>query len=107
MDWWPAYLAIGATVGFLAGPDEQGLNQVLPMINPGFGAKVKFGPFYCGFDFGLSGLTIPYIGLAIGYEGDRRRDRAEAWATKQEELAREAAEALEQEKSQVTQAPES
>lgn len=94
-----------ASLGFLAGPDAAGLNQVLPLLNPGFGAKVKAGSFYVSFDFGLSGFTIPFIGISVGYEGDRRRDRAEAWATEKETRAREAAE--EREAEQAPQAPES
>ena len=95
------------SVGFLAGPDGSGRNQVLPLLNPGIGAKVRAGPFYCSFDFGLSGLTIPFVGVSVGYEGDRRSDRAEAWAQKKEELAREQAEELELQKSQpaITASP--
>lgn len=87
------------SVGFLAGPDFGGRNQVLPLINPGFGAKVKGGSFYCAFEFGLSGFTIPFVALSVGYEGDRRRDRAEAWANEKEELARDQAEELERQKT--------
>lgn len=88
----PLTLYPAFSIGFLAGPDPAGKNQVLPMINPGFGAKVKAGPFYVSFDFGLSAFTIPFVGASVGYEGNRREERAEAWATEQEEKAREEAE---------------
>lgn len=97
----PLSLYPSASLGFLAGPDGEGRNQVLPLMNPGFGAKVRLGPFYVTFDFGLSGFTIPFVGLAAGYEGDRRADRAEAWAAEQERKAREAEEErLEREQEQ-------
>ena len=94
----PLTLYPSMSVGFLAGPGPDGRNQVLPLFNPGVGAKVKAGPFYCSFDFGLSGFTVPFVGIGLGYEGDRRADRAEAWANKKEEAAREQAEELEQQK---------
>lgn len=63
-------------VGFLAGPDEKtGLNLVLPLFNPGVGAKLKFGNFYVAFEFGVSGLTIPFMGLCAGYEADSKLDK--------------------------------
>jgi len=93
------------SVGFLAGPDLAGRNQVLPLFNPGFGAKVRAGSFYGAFEFGLSGFTIPFIGISVGYEGDRRQDRAEAWALEKEELEREQAEDLQQQQSQPQLTP--
>jgi hypothetical protein len=77
-------------VGFLAGPSAAtSQNVVLPLLNPGMGARVKLGVLYCSFEFGFAGFTMPYASLGFGYETDRRRDRAEAWAVEQEELARE------------------
>src|SRR5688572_4637513 len=39
--------------GFLAGPGEDGMNAVLPMVNPGFGARVKLSDeMYMSFEFG-------------------------------------------------------
>ncbi len=71
-------------VGFLAGPEVgTGANAVLPLFNPGVGMKVKVGNFYGSFEFGLSGFTIPFVGLAIGFEGDSqvtKRERAQAAA---------------------------
>lgn len=97
----PLTLYPAFSIGFLAGPDPMGKNQVLPMINPGFGAKVRAGPFYVSFDFGLSAFTIPFVGASVGYEGNRREERAEAWANDQEEKAREAEEErLQREKEQ-------
>lgn len=83
------------SVGFLAGPALDGKNMVLPLFNPGFGAKVKFGNFYGAFEFGFAGFTVPFVNLAFGYEGDRRQQRAEAWARDQEEDARYQAQQLE------------
>jgi hypothetical protein len=94
----PLSLFPSFSIGFLAGPDRvTGLNQVMPLIDPGIGAKVRFGPMYCTFEFGLSGFTIPFVGVSVGYEGDRHADRAEAWAREQEEAEREAAEEREEE----------
>ncbi|MCU0700834.1 MAG: hypothetical protein MUC96_30370, partial [Myxococcaceae bacterium] len=58
-------------IGFLAGP-ERGTqtNAVLPLFNPGVGMKVRVGNFYGTFEFGLSGFTIPFVALSMGFEGD-------------------------------------
>jgi hypothetical protein len=77
------------SVGFLAGPAMSGSNMVMGLFNPGVGAKLKIGNYYASFEFGLSGFTIPFINLGFGYEGDRRQERAEAWALEREEEARE------------------
>jgi hypothetical protein len=65
-------------VGFLAGP-ERGTqtNAVLPLFNPGVGMKVRFGNFYSTFEFGLSGFTIPFVGLTMGFEGDSMLQKRE------------------------------
>lgn len=67
-------------VGFLAGPEKgTNTNAVLPLFNPGVGMKVKAGNFYGTFEFGLSGFTIPFVGLSLGFEGDSlvtKRERA-------------------------------
>jgi hypothetical protein len=97
----PLSLFPSFSLGFLAGPDRvSGLNQVMPLVDPGIGAKVRLGPMYVTFEFGLSGFTIPFVGVALGYEGDRRADRAEAWAREQEDAARDAAEEKEEERQQ-------
>jgi hypothetical protein len=80
----PLTLYPAMSIGFVAGPDLGGRNMVLPLFNPGFGAKVKFGNFYGSFEFGFAGFTIPYVTLALGYEGDRRKERAEKWALEHE-----------------------
>lgn len=69
-------------VGFLAGPDlRSGLNAVLPLFNPGLGAKLKFGNFYASFEFGVSGFTIPFMAVCAGFETtskvQRHRERLE------------------------------
>lgn len=72
-------------VGFLTGPERgSNTNAVLPLFNPGVGMKVKAGNFYSTFEFGLSGFTIPFVALAVGFDGDSlvtKREREEA-ATK-------------------------
>lgn len=86
----PLTLYPSLSLGFLAGPgSSDGKNVVLPLINPGFGAKVKFGNFFSSFEFGFAGFSIPFVTLGFGYEGDRRKERAEAWARDQEEQVRE------------------
>ena len=60
-------------LGFLAGPDRiTQQNAVLPLFNLGVGAKVKFGNLYLSFEFGVSGFTIPYVGISVGYDGDSK-----------------------------------
>lgn len=66
-------------IGFLAGPDAiTGRNLVLPLFNPGLGAKLKFGNFYVGFEFGVSGFTIPFMAMTLGYQGDSKLDKQRA-----------------------------
>ena len=84
----PLTLYPSLQLGFVAGPAlVGGQNVVLPLFNPGFGARVKFGHIYAAFEFGLAGFTIPFVTLSFGYQGDRRAERAERWARDQEELA--------------------
>jgi hypothetical protein len=85
----PLTLYPSLSLGFLAGPANDGKNTVLPLVNPGFGAKVKLGNFYGSFEFGFAGFTIPFVTIGFGYEGDRRKERAEKWAREREEEARE------------------
>ncbi len=60
------------SVGFMAGPSkEDGTNVVLPMFNPGFGARVKTGNLYTSFEFGLASFTIPFVNVGLGYEFDK------------------------------------
>lgn len=61
------------SVGFLAGPSRtDGRNAVLPMVNPGFGGRVRIGQVYGAFEFGLAGFNIPFVSLSLGYEPDRK-----------------------------------
>jgi hypothetical protein len=63
-------------IGFLAGPDvTTGRNLVLPLFNPGIGAKLKFSNFYVGFEFGVSGFTIPFMAITIGVQNDSKLDK--------------------------------
>ena len=60
-------------LGFLAGPDRiTQQNAVLPLLNLGVGAKVKFGNLFLTFEFGVSGFTIPYVAISVGYDGDSK-----------------------------------
>lgn len=64
------------SIGFLAGPDAiTNRNSVLPLFNPGLGIKLKFGNLYTGLEFGVSGFTIPFIAITLGFEGDSKLDR--------------------------------
>jgi hypothetical protein len=59
------------SIGFLAGPSATGgENAVMPMVNPGFGARVKLGPVYTAFEFGLAGFFIPFVNMSVGWEGE-------------------------------------
>lgn len=60
--------------GFLAGPDAQtGANVVLPMVNPGFGARVKLtDTMYTAFELGFAGFHIPFLAFSMGWEPERR-----------------------------------
>ena len=63
-------------IGFLAGPDAlTGRNLVLPLFNPGIGAKLRFSNFYVGFEFGVSGFTIPFMAVTIGFQNDSKLDK--------------------------------
>jgi hypothetical protein len=60
------------SVGFLAGPAEQtGRNAVLPLINPGFGARVNMGPIYAAIEIGAASFYIPFMAFSVGWEPDR------------------------------------
>ncbi len=61
------------SVGFMAGPaKETRENVVLPMLNPGFGARVKLGNLYASFEFGLASFTVPFLNCGLGWELDRQ-----------------------------------
>ncbi len=60
------------SVGFLAGPAaDGGENAVLPLLNPGFGARVRLDPIYIAFEFGLAGFYIPFVAISFGWEPKR------------------------------------
>lgn len=60
------------SVGFMAGPAEDtGRNAVLPLITPGFGARVNLGPVYTAVEIGAADFYIPFMALAVGWEPDR------------------------------------
>lgn len=60
------------SVGFMAGPGEDtGRNAVLPLVTPGFGARVNLGPVYTAIEIGAADFYIPFIALAVGWEPDR------------------------------------
>lgn len=60
--------------GFVAGPGTMDTgNIVLPMINPGFGARVKVtDTAYLAFEFGLAGFYIPFVTISGGWEPMRK-----------------------------------
>lgn len=64
------------SVGFMAGPArETKENVVLPMLNPGFGARVKLGSLYASFEFGLASFTVPFLNCGLGWELERAEPR--------------------------------
>ncbi len=59
-------------LGFLAGPAKVTReNVVLPILSPGFGARLRFGNVYAAFEFGLASFTVPFLNLGLGWEIDR------------------------------------
>lgn len=70
----PLTLYPTVSVGFLAGPAMDGRNVVLPMLNPGFGARVRLGQIYTAFEFGLMSFQVPFVALAFGFEPDRKQE---------------------------------
>ena len=54
----------------------------MPLFNLGVGVKMKIGNLFTTFEFGVSGFTIPFMALSVGYEGDskltKERRRLEA-----------------------------
>ncbi|MFZ5468619.1 MAG: hypothetical protein ACOZIN_04200 [Myxococcota bacterium] len=60
------------SAGFLAGPETStGTNAVLPLFNPGFGARLRLGEVYTSFEFGVASFQIPFVAVAIGWEPAR------------------------------------
>jgi hypothetical protein len=56
------------SVGFMAGPGEiDGKNVVLPLVTPGFGARMKFGSLYTAFELGAASFYIPFMAVAVGW----------------------------------------
>jgi hypothetical protein len=60
------------SVGFMAGPAaDTGKNAVLPLVTPGFGARVNLGPVYTALEIGAADFYIPFMAVAVGWEPDR------------------------------------
>lgn len=60
------------SVGFMAGPaDGTGKNAVLPLVTPGFGARVNLGPIYTAIEIGAASFYIPFMAFSVGWEPDR------------------------------------
>lgn len=60
------------SAGFVGGPNrETRRNEVLPMVNPGFGGRVRWGDKYAAFEFGLASFQIPFVAVSFGFEPDR------------------------------------
>jgi hypothetical protein len=70
----PLTLYATLSAGFVAGPGQNGAgNAVLPMLNPGFGARVKpTDSTYIAFEFGLAGFYIPFVTMSFGWEPVRK-----------------------------------
>lgn len=63
------------SLGFMAGPSEgSGENAVLPMVNPGFGARVNIADVYVAFEIGAANFYIPFVNLSVGWEPQHRDD---------------------------------
>lgn len=61
------------SAGFLAGPDKvTGKNAVLPLITPGFGARVNFADVYAAVELGAASFYIPFMALSVGWEPRER-----------------------------------
>lgn len=57
------------SAGFLAGPDKlTGKNAVLPLITPGFGARMNLADVYVAVELGAASFYIPFIALSVGWE---------------------------------------
>lgn len=57
------------SVGFLSGPSvKDGTNAVLPLVNLGFGGRVRFGSVYGSLEIGLASFHIPYLSISLGIE---------------------------------------
>jgi hypothetical protein len=67
------------SLGFLAGYDDVNhRNVVMPMVNPGFGARLKFDTVYVAIEIGAASFYIPFVALSFGFEPEpkaRRHDR--------------------------------
>lgn len=64
------------SAGFVGGPSrETRRNEVLPMVNPGFGGRIRLGGTYAAFEFGLASFQIPFVALCFGFEPDRKTPR--------------------------------
>lgn len=64
----PLYLYPTLSIGFMAGPGEKdGRNVVLPLVTPGFGARLNFGSIYTAFELGAADFYIPFMAVAIGW----------------------------------------
>lgn len=79
----PLILYPTISAGFLAGPTRGSMQNVaIPLFNLGIGVKLKFGNLLTTFEFGVSGFTIPFLAINVGYESDskitKERRRIEA-----------------------------
>lgn len=61
------------SVGFLAGPDEvTGKNAVLPLLTPGFGARMNLADVYVSVELGAASFYIPFMAISVGWEPRHR-----------------------------------
>jgi hypothetical protein len=62
------------SLGFLAGYDDANhRNVVMPMVNPGFGARLKFDSVYVALEIGAASFFIPFVALSFGFEPEPAR----------------------------------
>lgn len=60
------------SLGFMAGPaKDTGKNAVLPLVTPGFGARVNLGPVYVAVEIGAASFYIPFMAVSLGWEPAR------------------------------------
>jgi hypothetical protein len=57
------------SLGFLAGTNPaDNSNIVMPLVNPGFGARMKFDSVYVAIEIGAASFFIPFVAVSLGYE---------------------------------------
>jgi hypothetical protein len=61
------------SLGFLAGSAVvTNRNVVMPLINPGFGARINVGGMYLALEFGAASFHIPFVNVCLGWQPERK-----------------------------------